>query len=134
MNWIPLVLIFGFQLSWVLGSVAIFRHSQNWAALLAVSGASLGLLTMVALSIFQHLLFQKFNALSTSFEAGVEIERLEKWSGFVYHGHLLGLALFSVGFVGLSLKFGSALRRAKELETFAGALVERVESGEGHDA
>ncbi len=130
---LQLVIWGGWLVTMLWGSIMAFRGARNWSTLLQVIGT--GGMLAGALSVGVGTIFMISTISSSTGPGSSTSSVLSSGLGFgivmAVGGILvlLGLILFTAGYVGMCAKYGSTERRATELEGLVMQLQQRLPAG-----
>lgn len=132
---LQLVIIGSWMITLLWGSILAVRGAKNWSTILQVVGASSMLAGTVSFGISLVLMISamtgSFGSASSSTPSSVAASGWA-WGVVMAVGGillLLGLILFTAGYVGMCAKYGATESRARELEGLVAQLHQRMRSG-----
>lgn len=130
---LQLVIWVGWLVTLLWGSILAARGARNWATILQVIGTSGMLAGMLSLVIGSMFFVSTMTRGMASGSGSSAVARSDTALTVVMMAGgillLLGVILFTAGYVGMCARYGATERRSRELEGLVGQLQQRIQSG-----
>lgn len=125
---VVMVVIVGWLIVLLLGSIVALRAIRSWATVLLTIGTALMMVGAIGYFVAAFYMISRVRTGTGMYgTSGVEFWTIMFGVTAIMFG--LGVLLFTGGFLGVCTRYGATIRRATELEGLVTQLQQRIQSG-----